>query len=109
MPIAGSEIVKVLPGRKRGTTLAFALSPGMKLIISDKEDNAKVEEKIKKIKELQFPWVGVNLRANLLALHFASGDKNKFLTLVKKVYDSTDVGIVLISEDLDVLFAARDI
>jgi acetyl-CoA decarbonylase/synthase complex subunit gamma len=87
----------------------FVHSPGITLLISDKEDNAKIEEKIKKIKELQFPWVGVNLRANLLALHFASGDKNKFLTLVKKVYDSTDVGIVLISEDLDVLFAARDI
>jgi acetyl-CoA decarbonylase/synthase complex subunit gamma len=28
---------------------------------------------------------------------------------VKKVYDSTDVGIVLISEGLDALFAARDI
>ena len=87
----------------------FVHSPGVTLLISDKEDNAKIEEKIKKIKELQFPWVGVNLKANLLALHFASGDKNKFLALAKKVYDSTDVGIVLMSEDLDVLFAARDI
>jgi len=87
----------------------FVHSPGITLLISDKEDNAKIEEKIRKIKELQFPWVGVNLKANLLALHFASGDKSKFLALVKKVYDSTDVGMVLISEDLDVLFAARDI
>ena len=175
MPIAGSEIVKVLPGRKPckdcgfPTCFAFAMklasggatvdkcpylseevkvklldllappvklvtvgsgentvkigneeviyrhektfvhSPGVTLLISDKEDNAKIEEKTKKIKELQFPWVGVNLKANLLALHFASGDKNKFSALVKKVYDSTDVGIVLISEDLDVLFVARDI
>jgi len=175
MPIAGSEIVKMLPGRKPckdcgfPTCFAFAMklasggatvdkcpylseevkvklldllappiklvtvgsgenaikigneeviyrhektfvhSPSITLLISDKEDNAKIEEKIKKIKGLQFPWVGVNLKANLLALHFASGDKNKFLALVKKVYDSTDVGIVLISEDLDVLFAARDI
>jgi acetyl-CoA decarbonylase/synthase complex subunit gamma len=175
MPIAGSEIVKMLPGRKPckdcgfPTCFAFAMklasggatvdkcpylseevkaklldllappiklvtvgsgenavkigneeviyrhektfvhSPGITLLISDKEDNAKIEEKIKKIKELQFPWVGVNLKANLLALHFASGDKNKFLALVKKVYGSADVGIVLISEDLDVLFAARDI
>jgi acetyl-CoA decarbonylase/synthase complex subunit gamma len=86
----------------------FVHSPGITLLISDKEDNAKIEEKIKKIKELQFPWVGVNLKANLLALHFASGDRNRFLALVKKVYDTADVGIVLISEDLDVLFAARD-
>jgi len=87
----------------------FVHSPGIALLISDKDDKAKIEEKIKKIKELQFPWVGVNLKANLLALYFASGDKNKFLALVKKVYDSTDLGMVLISEDMDALFAARDI
>lgn len=175
MPIAGSQIVKMLPGRKPcrdcgfptcfafamklasgGTTVdkcpylseetkaklldilappiklvtigseenavkigneeviyrhekTFAHSPGIALLISDKEDNAKIEEKIKKIKELQFPWVGVNLEANLLALHFESGDRDKFLALVKKVYDSTDLGMVLISEDMDALFAARDI
>jgi acetyl-CoA decarbonylase/synthase complex subunit gamma len=87
----------------------FVHSPGIALLISDKEDKAKIEEKIKKIKELQFPWVGVNLEANLLALYFESGDRDKFLALVKKVYDSTDLGTVLISEDMDTLFAARDI
>ncbi|MGB6874006.1 MAG: acetyl-CoA decarbonylase/synthase complex subunit gamma [Dehalococcoidia bacterium] len=87
----------------------FVHSPGIALLISDKEDNAKIEEKIKKIRELQFPWVGVNLKADLLALYFESGNKDKFLALVKKVYDSTDLGMVLISEDMDALFAARDI
>jgi len=87
----------------------FVHSPGISLLISDKEDGAKIEEKIKKIKELQFPWVGVNLKADLLALHFESGDKNKFLDLAKKVYDSNDLGVVLISENTDALFAARDI
>jgi acetyl-CoA decarbonylase/synthase, CODH/ACS complex subunit gamma len=175
MPIAGSEIVKMLPGRKPckdcgfPTCFAFAMKlasggatvdkcpylseevktklldllappiklvtigsgdnavkigneeviyrhektfvhkPGIALLISDKEDNAKVEEKIKKIKELQFPWVGVNLKADLLALYFESGSKDKFLALVKKVCGSTDLGMVLISKDMDVLFAARDI
>jgi acetyl-CoA decarbonylase/synthase complex subunit gamma len=87
----------------------FVHSPGITLLISDKDDKAKIEEKVKKIKELQFPWVGVNLEANLLALYFESGDNSKFLDLVKKVYDSTDLGLVLISEDTDALFAARDI
>jgi len=175
MPIAGSQIVKMLPGRKPcrdcgfptcfafamklvsgGTTVdkcpylseemkaklldllappiklvtlgsgenaikigneeviyrhekTFVHSPGIALLISDKEDKAKIEEKIKKIKELQFPWVGVTLEANLLALYFESGDRSKFLALVKKVYDSMDLGMVLISEDTDALFAARDI
>jgi acetyl-CoA decarbonylase/synthase complex subunit gamma len=87
----------------------FVHSPGIAILISDKEGSAKIEEKIKKIKELQFPWVGVNLKADLLALYFESGDKAKFLALVKKVYDSTNLGMVLISEDMNALFAARDI
>ena len=176
MPIAGSEIVKMLPGKKPcrdcgyPTCFAFAMKlasggatvdkcpylsdevkaklldllappiklvtvgsgekavkvgneeviyrhektfvhpPGIALLISDKEDDARIDEKIKKIEELQFPWVGVNLNADLLALYFESGDKSKFLALVKKVYDSTNLGIILISwEDVDTLFAARDI
>jgi len=175
MPVAGSEIVKMLPGRKPcrdcgfptcfafamklasgGTTVdkcpylsdetkeklldllappiklvtigagdnavqigneeviyrhekTFVHSPGIALLISDKDDDAKIEEKIKKIKDLQFPWVGVGLEADLLALRFESGSKDKFLALVKKVYDSTDLGMILISEDMDALFAARDI
>ncbi len=175
MPIAGSEIVKMLPGRKPckdcgyPTCFAFAMklasggatvdkcpylsdevkaklldllappirlvtigsgddavkigneeviyrhektfvhSPAITLLISDKEDDARVQEKIKKIEELVFPWVGVDLKADLLALHCESGNKDTFLSLVKKVHDATNVGVVLISEDLDALFAARDI
>jgi acetyl-CoA decarbonylase/synthase complex subunit gamma len=85
----------------------FVNKPGIALLISDKEPEAKVDEKIKKLKELQFPWVGITLKANLLALRFESGDKAKFEALVKKVCSSTDFGIVLISEDVDVLLAAR--
>lgn len=175
MPVAGSEIVKMLPGRKPckdcgfPTCFAFAMKlasggatvdkcpylseevkaklldllappiklvtigsgdravqigneeviyrhektfihkPGITLLISDKEDEASISGKIRKIEELRFPWVGANLKADLLALHFESGDRNRFLGLVKKVHDSTDVGVVLISNDTDTLFAARDI
>jgi acetyl-CoA decarbonylase/synthase complex subunit gamma len=83
--------------------------PGIALLISDKEDGAKVEEKIKKVKELQYPWVGITIKAELVAPYFESGDKNRYLALVKKIYDSTDLGMVLVAKDLDVLFAARDI
>ena len=82
--------------------------PGVAILISDKESDAKVDEKIKKLKELQFPWVGLTLKAELLALQFESGDKNKFLALVKKA-SATNLGMILISQDLDTLFAARDL
>lgn len=175
MPVSGSEIVKMLPGRKPckdcgfPTCFAFAMKlatggttldkcpyltpevkakledmlapaiklvtigtgenkvqvgneeviyrhektyihpPGIAILISDKESDSKVDEKIKKIKELTFPWVGLTLKAELIALHFESGDKNKFLSLVKKVYDSSTQGLIIISEDMDTLFSARDI
>jgi len=175
MPVAGSEIVKMLPGRKpckdcgfptcfafamklasRGTTVdkcpylsdevkaklldllappiklvtvgsgenavrigneeviyrhekTFVHPPGIALLVSDKDTETRVNEKINKMKTLQFPWVGVSLKADLLAVHFESGDRNKFLALVRKVYQSTELGMVLISQDLDALFAARDI
>ena len=83
--------------------------PGIALLISDKESDSEIESKIKKIKELQFPWIGLTIKANLLALQFKSGDKSKFESLVKKVSQSTDAGLILISEDLDALFSARDI
>lgn len=175
MPVSGSEIVKMLPGRKPckdcgfptcfafamklatgGTTLdkcpylsdeakakledmlapaiklvtigtgdnkiqvgneeviyrhekTYVHPPGIAILISDKESDSKVNEKIKKINEFQFPWVGLTLKAELIALHFESGDKNKFLSLVKKVYESTNQPLIIISEDFDTLFSARDI
>ena len=87
----------------------FVHQPGIALLISDKDADAKVDEKIKKIKQLQFPWVGITLKANLLALRFESGDKAKYEALVKKVCGSTDVGVVLMSEDVDALLVARTI
>jgi acetyl-CoA decarbonylase/synthase complex subunit gamma len=87
----------------------FIHQPGIALLISDKEAETKVDEKLKKIKELQFPWVGLTLKANVLALQFESGDKAKFEALVKKVCEGTDLPIVLMSEDADVLLSARKI
>jgi acetyl-CoA decarbonylase/synthase complex subunit gamma len=87
----------------------FVHQPGIALLISDKEPDAKVDEKLKKIKELQFPWVGLTLKANVLALHFESGDKAKFEALVKKVCDDNDLPIVLMSEDVDVLLSAKKV
>ncbi len=174
MPISGSEIVKMLPGRKPckdcgfPTCFAFAMKlatggtsldkcpyltaeakakledllapaiklvtiatgdnkvqvgneeviyrhektylhpPGIAILISDKEEEAQINEKIRKVEELHFPWVGLTLKAELLALQFASGDKNRFLALVKKAA-ATNLGLVLIAEDVEALFAAREL
>jgi len=86
----------------------FIHQPGIALLISDKEPDVKIDEKLKKIAELQFPWVGVTLKANVLALHFESRDKSKFEALVKKVCDATDLPLVLMAEDVDVLISVAE-
>jgi acetyl-CoA decarbonylase/synthase complex subunit gamma len=87
----------------------FVHQPGIALLISDAEADAEIDEKLRKIKELQFAWVGLTLKANVLALHFESGDKAKFEALVKKVCGDNDLPVVLMSEDIDVLLSARKI
>lgn len=87
----------------------FIHEPGIALLISDKESDEEIEGKINKVKELQYPWVGLVLRANLLAPYFESKDKARFVAVVKILYESINLPLVIISEDMDALFAARDI
>ncbi len=87
----------------------FVHSPGIAVLISDKEGEEGIEDKIAKMKELQFERVGLTLGADLFALKFESGEKARYEALVKKVCEASDAGIILISEDLAALFSARDI
>ncbi len=87
----------------------FIHKPGIAFLISDIESEAKVEEKVEKLRGLQFPRVGLTLKADLLALRNESGEKSKFEALVRRVYQNTDAPLILISEDTDALFLARDI
>jgi acetyl-CoA decarbonylase/synthase complex subunit gamma len=87
----------------------FFHEPGIAILISDKESESDIEEKIKSIKELDFERIGQKLKINLFALSFGSGDKSRFETMVKKAYETTDLALLLISEDTDVLFSAATI
>ncbi len=93
----------------------FIHQPGIALLVSDKEDDTAIEHKIRKIEELQFERVGVRLKADLLAVSFDSGDRLRFEAVVRRVSDTatsisvTKKSLILISSDLDALFAARDI
>ena len=87
----------------------FVHEPGIALLVSDKEGDEEIEGKVSKIKEVQYPWVGVTLHADVLAPYFESGDKTRFVAVVKKLRESTDLPLVIISEDAEALFAARDI
>jgi acetyl-CoA decarbonylase/synthase complex subunit gamma len=85
----------------------FYRPSGIALLITEKEEEATISGKIDKLKTLQFDRVGQTLRANLFALKYA-GNAQKYLDLVKRVA-AEGSPIVLICEDLDTLFKARDL
>lgn len=85
----------------------FVHPPGIGVLISDTESETEIESKVRKLGELQFGWVGKTLKADLLALQFLSGELERYLSLIKKVSDSTVCPLVLISIDTDALLAAH--
>jgi len=85
----------------------FYRPTGIAILITDKEDEATVSAKINKLKALQFDRVGQKLRANLYALKY-EGNAEKYLGLVKRVA-AEGFPVVLICEDLETLFKARDL
>jgi acetyl-CoA decarbonylase/synthase complex subunit gamma len=87
----------------------FFHEPGIAILISDKDSQLDIDERIKGIKELHFERIGQKLKINVLALSFESGEKSKFETLVKNAYETTDFALVLISKDTDVLFSAANL
>ncbi len=85
----------------------FYRPSGIAILISDKEDDGTISAKIDKLKKFQFDRVGQKLRANLFALKFG-GNADKYLNLVKRVA-AEGYPIVLVCEDLELLFKARDL
>lgn len=88
---------------------AFFHEPGIGILISDKESESVIDEKINKVKGFHFERIGQRLNVNLLALSNDSGDKTKYEALVKKACAATDMPFVLVSCETDALFAAASL
>ncbi len=87
----------------------FVNPPGLAAIVTTDEDEASIDGKIARFKELQYERVGLILRPELFALKDTSGDAGKFTALVNKVKDGCEASIILMSEKPDVMKAALDI
>ncbi len=84
----------------------FFHETGIAILMSDKDSESDIDEKLKTIKGLDFERIGQKLKINLLALSNESGERAKFEALVRKAYESTQFALILISEDVDLLFSA---
>lgn len=87
----------------------FVHPPGIGLLISDDESEQSIQEKLQRTEQTQFDWIGLTLKPDLLALQNKTGDKDRYLQLVSKAHEASNVAAVLMSEDLGALFAAREV
>ncbi len=87
----------------------FFHPPGIGVLVSDTDDAKEIERKIKAIEEMQFLWIGRTLKADLAVLTCASGDKVKFVALVRKAAAmSSGVPVVLMADAIDTLLAGLE-
>jgi acetyl-CoA decarbonylase/synthase complex subunit gamma len=84
----------------------FVNKPGLAIMISDTMPADEVAERIRRFNLLKYEWIGLVLRAEMIAARNESGDAGKFAALVKKVTDETDAALILMSDSADALKAA---
>jgi acetyl-CoA decarbonylase/synthase complex subunit gamma len=83
----------------------FENPPGIAILIKDTMEDAEVNARLEKCKTLQYERVGLNLRPELVAVKSESGDPQKFAGAVGKVTQGSDCGLILMSDNPDVLAA----
>jgi len=80
---------------------------GIGFIIEDNLSEKEIKEKIGRINELKFERVGQKLEVNLVAVRQNAG-KEKFIQTLKLIAQTSDFGLVLMSDDLSALKAALE-
>ncbi|MDD5038388.1 MAG: acetyl-CoA decarbonylase/synthase complex subunit gamma [Dehalococcoidales bacterium] len=81
----------------------FENPPGFAILIKDTMDDSEVDARLAKFKNLKYERVGLTLRPELVAVKNESGNAGKFETLVSKVKQNSDGGIILMSNSADSL------
>lgn len=83
----------------------FENPPGLAILLSDAMADTEIDARLKRCKTLEYERVGLTLRPELVAIKDASGDAKKFEALASKVKQNTDCGLILMSENADILAA----
>lgn len=83
----------------------FLNPPGVAVLVTDEMADGEVAGRLDRFKTLEYERVGLTLRADLVAVKSVSGDAGKFESLVTRVKNQTDCGIILMTEDVAVMEA----
>lgn len=83
----------------------FEHMPGLGVLITEDMDDARVDELLGQLKEMEFNYVGVNLRPRVAAIRVA--DAGRLAELAGKA-DAAGAAVVLINDDAAALKAAAE-
>ncbi|MFC2006265.1 acetyl-CoA decarbonylase/synthase complex subunit gamma [Chloroflexota bacterium] len=83
----------------------FENPPGLAVLIKDTMEDSEVKARLERFGQLQYERVGLTLRPELVAVKDESGDAGKFEALVNTVKQNSDCGIILMSNNPDILSA----
>jgi len=83
----------------------FENHPGLAILIKDTMEDSEVDARLARFRQLQYERVGLTLRPELVAVKDEAGDAGKFAALAGKVKENSEGGIVLMSDNPDILAA----
>lgn len=83
----------------------FVNPTGIAVLITDKMSDADVDKRLKNFVNLQYDRVGILLKADLIAVKSESGNAGSFEALVNKAKGTANCGLILMSDNTDVLEA----
>lgn len=87
----------------------FENAPAIALLISDDMGEADIDGRIERFNSLVYERVGQTLRAEMIALKCQSEDAGKYKALIEKVLRKCRAGIMLISNNADILEAGLSV
>jgi len=82
----------------------FENPPGIAILVSTDKDDAEIDARLKRFNELQYERIGLILRPDLVAVK-AGTDAARFKAVVAKVKEKIDSGIILMTENPEVMAA----
>jgi acetyl-CoA decarbonylase/synthase complex subunit gamma len=87
----------------------FYNPPGLAVLIDAGIDGSALDQKLKEWNAFQYERVGLTLRPELVALKSQDGDAAAFAAAAEKIARESEFGLILMSQNLDVLKAGIDV
>jgi acetyl-CoA decarbonylase/synthase complex subunit gamma len=87
----------------------FYSPPGLAALVPSDMDAQTLDTKLKGWNALQYERVGLNLKPELVALKDANGDGAAFAAAAKKIAEESEFGLVLMTDNADVMKAGVDV